>query len=60
MQITIDQEQAKILDDVLRRTLVQLRVASARADSHDFRDELHRQEHLIEEILAKLPEGSAA
>ena len=54
MQVNLDTEQAQVLREMLENTLTQLRVESARADSHDFREMLHHREEVVEKVLNKL------
>jgi hypothetical protein len=55
MQIDLDPTQAEILRETLVHLLHDLRVESARTDTHDFREMLHRRERVVEAVLAKLP-----
>jgi hypothetical protein len=54
MQVSLDTEQTQVLREMLENTLTQLRVESARADSHDFREMLHHREEIVESMLTKL------
>lgn len=54
MQVNLDTEQAQVLREMLENTLTQLRVESARADSHDFRVMLHHREDVVAALLTKL------
>jgi hypothetical protein len=54
MQVNLDTEQTQVLREMLENTLTQLRVESARADSHEFREMLHRRERVIDEVLNQL------
>ena len=54
MQVSLDIEQTQVLREMLENTLTQLRVESARADSHDFREMLHHREEVVESMLTKL------
>ena len=54
MQVNLDTEQAQVLQEMLENTLTQLRVESARADSHDFRRMLHHREEVVEKLLTQL------
>jgi hypothetical protein len=54
MQIAVDTQHARVLREVLESELKTLRIESARADSHDYRVELHNREHVIEDVLAQL------
>ncbi len=61
MMFQIDPTQAEILGEILQSALTQLRLESARADTHDFRAALHARERVVEALLAKLggPENRA-
>jgi hypothetical protein len=54
MYVALDQTQADTLRELLESSLKQLRTESARADSRDFRDMLHRRELIVEQLLSKL------
>ena len=54
MQDTLDTEQTQVLREMLENTLTQLRIESARADAHDFREMLHHREEVVEKVLNKL------
>ena len=54
MYIEVDRQQAQVLREVLQSALKELRIESARADSHDFRIALHQRERLLEGLLAQL------
>ena len=54
MQVTLDRDQSEILREILESQLKELRLESARADSHDYRERLHRREHVVEALLAQL------
>ena len=54
MQVNLDTEQAQVLREMLENTLTQLRIESARADAHDFREMLHHREEVVEKVLNKL------
>ena len=54
MMLKVDQEQAQVLREVLEGTLSQLRVESARADTHDYRAMLHHREQVVEMVLKQL------
>jgi hypothetical protein len=56
MTIQLDATQAQFLDELLQTTRMQLRIESARADSHDFREMLHSRERLVESLIAQLRE----
>ncbi len=60
MTLTIDREQSQVLREILEGALTQLRVESARADSHDFREILHRRERVVTAVLERLSEPHAA
>jgi hypothetical protein len=57
MTLIIDQDQAAVLREILQASLTQLRVESARTDSHDFREALHVRERVVEALLLQLAEG---
>jgi hypothetical protein len=59
MYVALDHQQTETLREVLEAQLKQLRTESARADSHDYREMLHRREHVIEQVLGKLADESA-
>jgi hypothetical protein len=54
MYVALDQNQADILREVLADELKELRTQSARADSHDYREMLHRRERVLEQLISKL------
>jgi hypothetical protein len=54
MVITLDTQQADVLREILGASLTQLRVESARSDTHDFREALHRRERIVESLLVQL------
>ena len=58
--LTLDREQSRVLREILEGSLTQLRLESARADSHDFRELLHRREQAVTALLAQLTEPQAA
>jgi chemotaxis protein histidine kinase CheA len=58
MQIAVDTEHAAVLREVLENQLKELRIESARADSHDYRLQLHGREHILEDVLAQLGSSS--
>jgi hypothetical protein len=58
MYVALDHQQAETLRELLQASLKQLRNESARADSHDFREMLHRREAVIEQLLGKLVDES--
>ena len=53
MQVTLDRDQTEVLCEILESSLKELRLESARADSHDFREKLHRREKIVEALLAQ-------
>ena len=59
MRIHIDDEQAQVLREILRSSITQLRIESARTDTHAFREGLHHREELVANILAKLADAPA-
>jgi hypothetical protein len=60
MVLTLDREQSQVLREMLQGAVTQLRLESARADSHDFREILHRREQIVSEVLAQMSEPRAA
>jgi hypothetical protein len=60
MYVAFDQEQVSTLRELLEAQLKQLRTESARADSHDYREMLHRRERVVEQVLSKLSEPERA
>ena len=54
MTFTLDRDQAVVLREILESSLKQLRIESSRADRHDFREELHGRERVVESLLAQL------
>jgi hypothetical protein len=60
MTLTLDREQSRVLREILEGSLTQLRLESSRADSHDFREILHRREQAVTGLLAQLTGPQAA
>jgi len=60
MYISLQSEQAAVLREILQASLHELRIESARTDTHEFREQLHTRERLIESILAQLSEEEHA
>jgi hypothetical protein len=60
MYVAFDHEQVSTLRELLEAQLKQLRTESARADSHDYREMLHRRERVVEQVLSKLAEPERA
>lgn len=60
MVLTLDREQSQMLREMLQGAVTQLRLESARADSHDFREMLHRRERVVTALLAQLSGPQAA
>lgn len=58
MMIQIDREQAEVLREILASSLHELRIESARADSHDFREGLHHREDVVQTILTQLDQNA--
>ena len=54
MQLTLDPDQVSVLREILQGSLTELRFESARADSHDYREVLHRRERMVEDMLVQL------
>lgn len=53
MQVTLDRDQTQVLREILESSLKELRIESARADSHDYREQLHKRERVVESLLAQ-------
>jgi hypothetical protein len=60
MYMSLDRDQVQVLREILQASLTQLRFESARADSHDFRQALHRRERVVESMLALLADENRA
>lgn len=54
MVITLESNEATVVREILASALEQLRLESARADSHDFRQMLHARERVVEHVLAQV------
>jgi hypothetical protein len=54
MNVSFDTEQVELVRDTLQHALTELRIESARADSHSFREMLHHREDVLEQVLAKM------
>lgn len=54
MNVSLDNEQLEQVRVTLQHALTELRIESARADTHDFREMLHHREDLLEQVLAKI------
>ena len=54
MKLELDQDQTEIVREILESALTELRLESARADSHDFREHLHHRERAVEAVLDQL------
>lgn len=54
MQISLDDDQSQVLREILENTLTQLRIESARTDSHGFHELLMKREQIVESLLAKM------
>lgn len=60
MMLSLDGDQTQTLREILEGALTQLRIESARADAHDYREMIHRRERIIEGLLAQVSVPSAA
>jgi hypothetical protein len=60
MYMSLDRDQAGVLREILQSALHELRVESARTDTHAFRERLHRREGLVESMLQQLDEQDRA
>lgn len=54
MLISVDSYETTVLREILASALKELRIESARADVHDFREALHERERIVEGMLEKL------
>jgi hypothetical protein len=54
MNVSFDTEQVELVRDTQQHALTELRIESARADSHKFREMLHHREDVLEQVLAKI------
>jgi hypothetical protein len=54
MQLTLDRDQTEIVREILDSALTELRLESARTDTHDYREKLHRRERAVEAVLDQL------
>lgn len=54
MYVNLDQEQAQVLREMLQNTLTQLRIETARTDSHDFRKMLQHREDVVASLISAL------
>jgi hypothetical protein len=59
MYVAFDHEQVDLLCETVQHALKELRIESARADSHDFREMLHHREAVLEQVLAKISDRPA-
>ena len=55
MMLDLDRSQADVVREILEAQLRQLRIESARTDTHAFRELLHERERVVEAVLRKLP-----
>ena len=60
MYVALDNQQAEVLRELITSQLKTLRTETARADSHDYREMLHRREAVLEQLLSKLSEPAHA
>jgi len=60
MYISLYDEQEQVLREILENTLTQLRIESARTDSHGFHELLMKREQIVEALLAKFGDESHA
>ena len=59
MLINVDPNESQVLREILQGALSQLRIESARTDSHDFRVGLHQRERVVEALLAKISDENS-
>jgi hypothetical protein len=57
MLIHLESSEAPVLREILASALKQLRIESARTDTHDFREAVHARERIVEAILEKLADN---
>jgi len=60
LQISVSEQDAAILREILDAKLLDLRREVSHTDSRDFRVTLHRVEGMLERLLAQLPKGAQA
>jgi hypothetical protein len=60
MYISLDEDQEQVLREILENTLTQLRIESARTDSHGFHELLMKREQIVESLLAMFGSNSHA
>lgn len=60
MYMSLERDQVEVVREILQSALHELRLESARADAHDFREKLHRREQLVESVLAQLADENRA
>ena len=58
--LQLDATQATVLEEILESQRKELRLESARADSRDFRDELHAREDVLDTILQQISAANTA
>lgn len=56
-QLELNDQEHKMLVEVIRSFLSELRSEVSHTDTRAFRDQLKAQEHLIKDILGKLEAG---
>jgi hypothetical protein len=60
MNIDVDENEARILQELLERDLKDLLLEIARTDHRELRDELKARESMLERILSRLPAAPVA
>jgi hypothetical protein len=58
MHISIDDEDAPILHEILQAKLIDLRREISHTDSARFRDTLRKVEAMLERVIPQLPQSS--
>jgi hypothetical protein len=54
MKLTLQGDQIEVIREILESAVIELRLESARADSHDYRERLHDRERAVEGVLDQL------
>jgi hypothetical protein len=54
MKLTLEGHQIDVIREILKSAVIELRLESARADSHDYRERLHERERAVEGVLDQL------
>lgn len=54
-RLELNQNESKMLRDVLESYLGDLRMEISDTDSHDLREELKQEEHFLRDLIHRLP-----